>query len=177
MEAAASALVLRGIEVAAVTNSLAIAQKLSGSPAIQFVGAGGSIRKGSLRLTGEPGQSFQNSFHADAALIGAHAITPPVFTGTTLDVAAMKRRMISAARRVIVRADSSRFSNPSFGSICEAAEIDEVIADEGAPGSEMAAVSALYLKCTVVPSAQKACCSDMCEEEEASPARSRTGEA
>lgn len=151
VEAAAIAAVARGLALTAVTNSLDVAARFAGVPSVRLVVVGGSARPGSGTLTGDPGQSFLETVHADVALIGVHAITPPAFTETALEVAAMKQRMIAAARRVVVLADGTKFGAPSFATICRAESIDALITDDGAPADALAALRELGVEVTVVP--------------------------
>jgi len=150
VEAAAMAAVARGLSLTAVTNSLGVAARFAGVPTVRLVVVGGSARPGSGTLTGDPGQSFLETVHADVALIGVHAITPPAFTETALEVAAMKQRMIAAARRVVVLADGSKFGAPSFATICRADRIDALITDDGAPADALAALRDQGIAVTVV---------------------------
>ena len=133
VRAAAERIAARGISITAVTNDLRAANLLMAASHVHTIVAGGTVLKGSATLIGDPGQSFLAGVHADVAFIGIHTISGRVFTETSLEVAAMKRLMICAARRVIVLADSSNFGAPSFCEICDAARVDEIIADAGAP--------------------------------------------
>ncbi|MGH7057779.1 MAG: DeoR/GlpR family DNA-binding transcription regulator, partial [Acetobacteraceae bacterium] len=128
---AAEAVLARGIPLTAVTNDLRIAEVLCRSEAISVLVAGGTIRRGSLSLTGDPGREFFASLHADIAFLGAHAITGPLVTDTSIEIAAMKRAMVRAARRVALLADSSKFQLPAFCTICELADIDTLVTDDG----------------------------------------------
>ena len=116
--AVARAVAARRLPLTAVTNSLAIAQVLADAPEVHLIVPGGTVRPGSTTLVGRPGEDFLRSLHADMALIGTHAITGRTLTETSLDVAAMKQAMIAAARHVMVLADSSKFTAPSFCTIC-----------------------------------------------------------
>lgn len=128
---AARAVVARQIPITAVTNDLQIAQLLAGSESIRVVLLGGSVRPGSFTLIGEPGSTFIGTIRTDMAFLGCHAITGSVLSETSLEVAGMKRAMIAAARRVLVLADSSKFTHPAFVTICNAADVDELLTDQG----------------------------------------------
>ncbi len=52
----------------------------------------------------------------------------------------MKRAMIAAARRVVLLADSSKVQPPAFCTICGVASVHEVITDDAADPSEVAAL-------------------------------------
>lgn len=147
--AAAQAVVDRGIGITAVTNDLGIAQVLTGEPKIRVVVPGGSIRPGSMTLIGEPGQDFIKNIHADVAFIGTHAISAGILTETSLELAAMKRAMISAARRVILLADSSKFQPPAFCRICSVDALHEVITDSGAAADQVRELRDLGVKVSI----------------------------
>jgi DeoR family transcriptional regulator of aga operon len=150
LEAARSA-VARDIPLTAVTNDLATATVLSASPRIRVVVPGGTVRPGSATLLGEPGEGLLRTLHADVAFLGTHAITGRLLTETDLDVAAMKRAVIPASRRIVVLADSSKFQAPAFCTICDVAEVHEVVTDDGVDPAELAALRALGVSVTVVP--------------------------
>jgi DeoR family transcriptional regulator of aga operon len=62
----------------------------------------------------------------------------------------MKQAMIAAARRVVVLADTSKFTSPSFCTICEVTEIDEIITDERIDAAHLAALRTLGVDVQVV---------------------------
>ncbi len=127
---AAQAVLARAIALTAVTNDLGIAQVLAQSEGIRVLVVGGTIRSGSLTLTGDPGQDFLASLHADIVFLGTHTISGRLITDTSLEIAAMKRAMIKAARRVVLLADSSKFQLPAFSTICELGDIHALVTDE-----------------------------------------------
>lgn len=139
----AKCIAAKPIPLTAVTNSLAIAQILAVVPEVRLVVPGGTIRPGSLTLVGRPGEDFLRSIHADVALLGTHAITGAVLTETSLEVAAMKQAMIAAAWKVSVLADSSKFGAPSFSTICEVTDIDEIVTDPGIDSAHLENLRAL----------------------------------
>ena len=49
---------------------------------------------------------------------------------TNLEEAALNKKMIDAAQKVIVLADASKFGKKSFAKICGLSEIDEIITDK-----------------------------------------------
>jgi DeoR family transcriptional regulator, aga operon transcriptional repressor len=146
---AAQAVIERGIALTAVTNDLGIGQALSASPKIRVVVLGGTIRPSSLTLTGEPGQDFLMNLNADVAFLGTHAISGEMLTETSLETAAMKRAMISAARRIILLADASKFQPAAFCRICDLRAVHEVITDDRADQSEVSRLRDLGLAVTI----------------------------
>jgi DeoR family transcriptional regulator of aga operon len=49
---------------------------------------------------------------------------------TNLEEAALNKKMIDAAQKVIVLADASKFGKKSFAKICGLSAIDEIITDQ-----------------------------------------------
>lgn len=150
--AAARASVERDIALTAVTNDLGIGQALSASNRIRVLCLGGTVRPESLTVLGEPGESFLGDLRVDVAFIGTHAISGLTLTETSLEAAAMKRAMISAARRIVLLADASKFGAAAFCKICELTAVHELITDDRADPAEIARVRDLGLEVKVVPS-------------------------
>lgn len=118
------------------TNDIATALVLARSDSHQLVVLGGTTRRGSLTMIGDPGLSFLERLHADVAFIGIHSLVGGRLSETSIDVAAMKRRMIASAARAIVLADSSKFRHPAFCDVCAAEEVQTVITDAGIERAE-----------------------------------------
>lgn len=150
VQAVSRCLALTKLPLTAVTNDMISAGILSQAATIETIVTGGVVRPGSGTLIGPPGDPFLTTIHVDIAFIGVHAISPRAFTETSLQLAAMKRRMIDAAGKVVVLADSSKFGLASFCDICAISEVDEVITDSGASDDQIDAVRAAGVKCTVV---------------------------
>jgi len=128
---AARVIVERDVPLTACTNDLATATVLARSDRLQLVVLGGTTRRGSLTLIGDPGLGFLERLHADVAFIGIHSLFGGRLSETSIDLAAMKQRMIASARRAIVLADSSKFSHPAFCDVCLAGEVHAIVTDEG----------------------------------------------
>jgi DeoR family transcriptional regulator, aga operon transcriptional repressor len=147
---AAQACIDRDLALTAVTNDLGIGQLLASSPKMRVVVLGGTVRPGSLTLIGKPGQDFIGNLHADVAFIGIHAMTGAVPTETSLEAAAMKFAMISAARRVVLLADSSKFQLAAFCKICDPSAVHEVVTDDRATESDLSTLRLAGIAVTVV---------------------------
>lgn len=150
--AAAQICAERNISLTAVTNDLGIGQTLAISTAIRVVVLGGTVRVGSQTMLGEPGQPFLAGLNADVALIGTHALSGASLSETSLEVAAMKRAMIAAARRVVLLADASKFRPAAFSRFCDVSAIHEIITDDRADPDELSRLRDLGLVVTVVRS-------------------------
>lgn len=126
---AARRLASRDIRITAVTNDLRIAMELATAPHIRLLVLGGQVRQGSYTLTGEPGQGFAERLHADIAFIGIHSLAGNRLSDTSVEVVAIKQRLVAAARQVVVLADASKFEDPAFCEVCEVKRVHRVITD------------------------------------------------
>ncbi|MCV3243429.1 DeoR/GlpR family transcriptional regulator of sugar metabolism [Mesorhizobium robiniae] len=153
MEAARAA-AEREIPLTIVTNSLDIAQFCAGVRQWRVIVAGGSIRPGFRNLAGHPGEEFIRTLHADICLTGASAVTGTLLTDSSLEVASMKRAMISAARKTILLVDSSKFTVPGFCTLCDVAELQEVITDDGIQPDALASLKMSETPVSIVPNSR-----------------------
>jgi DeoR family transcriptional regulator of aga operon len=128
---AAKVAVQRQLRLTACTNDIATGGILAESEAIQLLVLGGTKRAGSLTLTGDPGATFLMRLHADIAFIGIHSLYGGRLSETSLEVVAMKRRMIESAAQPVVLADSSKFQHPAFCDVAEVAAVKTIITDTG----------------------------------------------
>jgi DeoR family transcriptional regulator of aga operon len=126
---AAKAVVTRKLRLTVCTNDIGTAAVLAESDALQLVVLGGTNRYGSLTLIGDPGLSLLDRIHADIAFIGIHSLYGGRLSDTSIDLAAMKRRMIASAARVVVLADSSKFRHPAFCDVVALADVDAIVTD------------------------------------------------
>ncbi|MEM8853586.1 MAG: DeoR/GlpR family DNA-binding transcription regulator [Pseudomonadota bacterium] len=151
VRAAAEHVIGLGVALTAVTNDLVTARILVGSSAVETVVAGGTVLAGTTTLVGEPAHGFLSRIHADIAFIGVHTISGNVLTETSLEVARMKQLMIAAANKVIVLADSTKFTSPAFVEICRINEVSEIITDAGASPQRLNELRSAGVECTVAP--------------------------
>lgn len=147
---AAKAAAARGVSITVVTNSLDIGQFAAGIPNWRVVMPGGTIRPGSRTLLGEPADTFFKTVHADILVTGAWAVTGSLITDATLEVASLKRSMVSSARRTMLLVDSSKFTAPGFCTFCELPSIQEVITDSGISEERRAELASLGARVTIV---------------------------
>ena len=151
VSAAARALVERDIRLTIVTNSLASAQICGTAAAIQVIVIGGMLRPGSATLWGEPGRRFLATVQADLCFLGAHAISDALVTESSIEGAEIKRALMGAARRTILLADSSKFHQRAFCTVCTMAELDEVITDDAIAPHALAALREVVTVTLVTP--------------------------
>lgn len=140
----------RDLPLTVVTNSLEIADFAADIRSWRIILPGGTVRPGYRHLAGEPGESFIKTLHADLCMTGASAVTGTLLTETSLEVASLKRAMISSARKTILLVDSSKFTAPGFCTLSDISQIDEVITDEGVSQDALSSLYAAERKVTVV---------------------------
>lgn len=140
----------RGLSLTVVTNGLDISLAAAAVPNWRVILPGGTVRSGSDLLAGESAIEFLSTVHADVCLMGVYAISGNLLTDTSLEVAAVKKAMMRAARRTIVLADSSKFQPPTFATFGAVSEVDEIITDEHIAHADLDNLKSLARKVTVV---------------------------
>ncbi len=150
---AAKATVARNIPIIAVTNDIEIAQILNASSLVQVHVFGGQLRPGSNTLVGEQVQNAAKLIRADVLFFGAHAVTDNVVSETSPEVAAVKRALMRSATSCRLLVDSSKFRPRVFMTVCDMAEIAEVITDKGAPQEELERIRSAGVKLIIAKGA------------------------
>ena len=148
---AAKAVVDRALRLTVCTNDIGTALILARSETAQLVVLGGTNRRGSLTMIGEPGVSFLGRLHADVAFIGIHSLFGGRLSETSIDLASMKQGMIASATRSIVLADSSKFRHPAFCDVCDVSDVQAVITDSGIADAEHRRLVDAGVEVNVVP--------------------------
>lgn len=128
---AARRIVARGLSLTVITNNIKTAAVLAQSERVRLIVTGGTRMPGSSSLWGEPGQGFVERIHADVALVAVQAIGNGRLSDNSVEMAAMKRRLVAAARHVVLLADSWKFGGPALCDVCGITDVDEVITDAG----------------------------------------------
>jgi DeoR family transcriptional regulator of aga operon len=148
---AARAVAQRGLGITAVTNDINIAATLATRRAIRLIVPGGTLRPGSFTLIGEPGMEFLAGLHVDLAFIGIQALSGLRLADSSIEIAAMKRRMIEAARQAVLLADSSKFEETSFREVCGVERMARLITDDRLGVRERKSLEKAGVALTVVP--------------------------
>lgn len=118
----------RGLTI--VTASLPIAAELGNDPDIRVLMTGGQVRSGELSLTGGMAEDAFTTMNCDLAFIGVAGICAvPGLTEYNPDDARVKRAAISAARRAIVLADSSKLGRVAFSTVAPLSSVDVLVTD------------------------------------------------
>jgi DeoR family transcriptional regulator, aga operon transcriptional repressor len=132
-----------------VTPSLPTASLLGTRP-VDVIALGGNVRRDELTCVGPAAAATLGRFHFDLAIIGAAGLSAR-WGLTELDDAdaEIQRLAIERADRVVVIADGSKIGAACNAVVCEADLIRTLVTDEGAPGQELAALTALGLELVI----------------------------
>jgi DeoR family glycerol-3-phosphate regulon repressor len=121
-----------------ITNNLHVANELHRNKSIEVIVTGGSIRQGDGGIVGAVTVAQIQQFRVDIAIIGTSAIDS---SGTLLDFdvreVEISRAIIEHARKVVLVADSSKFSRAAPVRIAHLSEIDVFVTDR-LPSHEIA---------------------------------------
>ncbi len=113
-----------------ITAALNVAIELINRPDIEVITLGGMLRKSSSSVTGLYAERMLEDFSCSKLFLGVDGIDPEFgLTTTNMMEAQLNRKMIAAAQKTIVLADSSKFGKRAFGKICGLEEIEQVITD------------------------------------------------
>lgn len=134
VHAAAAALLAAGRRFTAVTNDLAIAAMVAERSVNRVIVLGGVVRSGSATIHVPTDAPALEDLSPEIALIGAHGVDAAGCWETAPELAALKRRMIRAGRRVALLADATKFGARALVRVAPFREIDELVTDAEASG-------------------------------------------
>jgi DeoR family transcriptional regulator of aga operon len=115
-----------------ITNALNVANELVELPNINVIIPGGFLRKNSLSLIGATAEDSFKNYFCDKLFLAVdgfsaiHGLSTP-----NVEEAHLNRIMIEISKKVIVVADSSKFSKRSLALIAPITKVDMVITDSG----------------------------------------------
>jgi DeoR family transcriptional regulator of aga operon len=133
-----------------ITNALNIAADLARSD-FEIIMIGGTLRKNSLSVVGPLADDVLKEMHADIVFLGVDGFD--LKTGlTTPNVleARVNRAMVTAAEKVVVVCDSSKFNRRSLSLIVAASEIDHIVTDSQLPERDARAIREAGIELTIV---------------------------
>ncbi|MGW3622244.1 DeoR/GlpR family DNA-binding transcription regulator [Streptomyces sp. NPDC000880] len=126
-----------------VTHALSVAARLADHPGIDLHLVGGRVRHRTRAAVDAWALRAYGEIHADVVFLGANGFS--VSGGlTTPDLAegAVKRATVSAARRVVLLADSDKHGHSHFARFGDLADVDLLITDSGLSPKDAAAIEA-----------------------------------
>ena len=115
-----------------VTNAVNIAAELTVRHQIKIVVTGGVARPQSYELTGPFAEEVLKEVNIDITFLGVNAFNPIMGAAANHeDEAKVNRQMVQRSKKVVVIADSSKFTHTAFATICAADQINTIITDSG----------------------------------------------
>ena len=134
-----------------ITAALNVATELIHHPQIEVIQLGGILRKSSSSVTGIYAEKILEDFSCTKLFLGVDGIDLEFgLTTTNMMEAQLNRKMIEAAQKTIVLADSSKFGKRGFGKICGLEDIEQVITDSGISDHTAKALKDMGMEVTIV---------------------------
>lgn len=137
-------------DVMVVTNSLDVAIRLAGVE-VDLVMLGGALRRPELSLLGSLTTLGLGEVHVDHVVMGVYGVDGRSgLLGASAQESEMDRHLVSAASRVTILADSSKFSRRSSHRIADLSIVSELITSTLTSPSDIEPLRALGLTVHVV---------------------------
>ncbi|WP_348789869.1 DeoR/GlpR family DNA-binding transcription regulator [Leifsonia sp. NPDC080035] len=125
-------------DITVVTNSLTIANLLSGYAGVRVAMTGGFLRPQSLELVGALAESTFNAVNVGTAILGADGISATAGVTTHDETEARTNRaMVAKAQRTVVVADGSKIGNVALAQMAEVGQVEMLITDSSADPAEL----------------------------------------
>jgi len=136
--------------IGALTHSVPIARELMERQFVTVILIGGELKKSGLSCRGPAAEDMLERFRFDLAFVGVNAVGRDggLYTVSMAD-AGLKRRIIAAADRCIVLADSSKLFKQSFCRFADLSETGMLMTDDGIAADQLAVLSALDIQVSV----------------------------
>ncbi|WP_346238410.1 DeoR/GlpR family DNA-binding transcription regulator [Niabella insulamsoli] len=134
-----------------VTSALNVALELIHHQGVEVIQLGGLMRKTSASVTGVYAETVLQDFSCSKLFLGVDGIDVNFgLTTSNMMEALLNKKMISAAQKTIILADSSKFGKLGFGKICPLDDIEQIITDSNISERTVAAIEAMGVEVTVV---------------------------
>jgi len=134
-----------------ITAALNVALELIHHPDIEVIQLGGILRKSSSSVTGAYAEKILEEFSCSKLFLGVDGIDLEFgLTTTNMMEAQLNKKMIEAAQKTIVLADSSKFGKRGFGKICGLEDIEQVITDSNISEHTVEKLKGMGIEVTIV---------------------------
>lgn len=121
-------------ELTVITNSLRAAISLLDAAHIHVLMPGGSLRRTSISLVGQPQCDFLEGVHIEVGFFGARGISlKEGLTDAGLAEVQMKRSMVEQCRTVVGLFDARKWGKVSTATFASLERVNTVITDKAAP--------------------------------------------
>ena len=115
-----------------ITSSLNVTLELIKFREVEVLQLGGYVRHSSSSVVGNYAAYILDNISCSKLFLSVDGIDLEYGLSTThLEEAQLNKRMLSAAQKIILLVDSSKFGKKSFAKICDLEQIDEIITDKG----------------------------------------------
>lgn len=117
-----------------ITNALNVAIQIGSLPDVHVVLAGGSLSSQTIGTVGPLTEHALADLLADKLFLGTHAFElENGLSDLSIEVARVKRTMISSAKQVILLADSGKFPARALARVAPLSDVHCIITDSGFP--------------------------------------------
>jgi DeoR family transcriptional regulator of aga operon len=134
-----------------ITSSLNVTLELIKFREVEVLQLGGYVRHSSSSVVGNYAAHILENISCSKLFLSVDGIDLEYGLSTThLEEAQLNKRMLSAAEKIILLVDSSKFGKKSFAKICDLDQIDEIITDRGISPSLIEKLEEKGIKVTVI---------------------------
>ncbi len=117
-----------------ISNSLNIATEVGSHAGVHVMLAGGSLSNETISTVGPLAERDLRELLADKVFLGIQAFEIEMgLSDISLEVARVKTAMISAAKYVVLLADSTKYPTRAFARVAPLSDVDCLITDSGFP--------------------------------------------
>lgn len=121
-------------KITVITPALKVGLELSNRGNIEVLQLGGVIRPNSSSVAGGYALQVLEEISCEFLFLGVDGIDPEYgATISNLTEATLNRKMIEAARSLVLLADSSKFNRRGVAKICSIEQVDYIITDKAIP--------------------------------------------
>lgn len=134
-----------------ITAALNVALELIHHPDVDVIQLGGLMRKTSSSVTGVYAERILEDFSCSKLFLGVDGVDLEFgITTSNMMEAQLNKKMMQAAQKTIVLADSSKFGKRGFGKICGIEDIDQIITDKNISEHTAHALRAMGVEVNIV---------------------------
>ena len=138
-------------QLTVITSALNVATELLLRSDIEVIQLPGLIRKSSSSVTGSYAEQMLADFSFSKIFLGVDGIDAEFgLTTTNMMEAQLNKKMIAAAQKTVVLADSSKFGKRGFGRICGLEDIEQIITDKNISDHMAETLKGLGTEVTIV---------------------------
>ena len=117
-----------------ITSTFSVASTLAVKSNVDVIQLGGMVRESSMSVLGPFAEQMLSDLSCSKLFLGVDGVDFEYGLTTTNHMEAnLHKMMVEDAQKVIVLADSSKFSRRGYSKICNLDRVDQIITDDGTP--------------------------------------------